>query len=573
MTTVRGFSRLLPLLIGIAVGVALVGGVLAIRKYREQPPPPPPVVHLAFAAPAGSDLGAGDEPLDAAISPDERQVVFVATTNGVARLWRRALDSAKADVIPRTDGARLPAWKPTGNVVAFFVGTRLKQVSLGDGTVRDLADAPGALGATWLPDGSLLFATSNRPIHHLLNGSTTDVTILQTGDRGHVYPAATGSNGDFVYTAIRSDGRRMIRLHSAGQDRDLTETTANGQLVGTRVLFVREGALLAQRFDAKTGALTGGAAPLATDVGSAGGRAFFAASPRVLLTASAASRARQLVWYEGDRRVGAIGEPGDYWQVRLSPDDRYAAVTYLDPLLRTLDVMVITLTEAAPREVLTTSLAADTDPVWSPDGTRVAFRSLQNAQPNVYSHRAHDKGAADEPLIKSELDETPSDWQDSTILFSAPMKATGLDVWQYDVDARELTGIATSSFNESDARFSPDGNWVSYVADDSGRPDIYAVPYPDGDRVRVSFNGGTRPRWAGDGRALLFLRDEQIMRSEVSAGKPVTFLPAVPVVDAKGIRDFDAAHQSNRVIVLAPVESHAEPTIGAIVDWGSAIRD
>jgi Tol biopolymer transport system component len=568
---IRALGAVTALLIGIVVGIGVVGAVLGIRKYREQPPPPPPVVHLAFAAPAGSELGAGDEPLDAAISPDQRQVVFVATSNGVARLWRRTLDSATAVVIPRTEGARLPAWKPTGTVVAFFVGSRLKQVSLADGAVRDLVDAPGALGATWLPDGSLLFATSNRAIHQLRNNAVSDATTLQAGDRGHVYPLAAGASGDFVYTAIRDDGRRVHRLHAGGQDRDLTETTANGQLVGDRLLFVRQGAVLAQRFDATTGTLAGRSALVATDVGSAGGRAFFAASPRVLLTASAASRARQLVWYDGDRRAGSVGEPGDYWQVRLSPDDRFAAVTYLDPLLRTLDVMLLALTDAAPREVLTTSLAADTDPVWSPDGTRVLFRSLQDAVPNVYARRAHARDAPDEPVLKSELDETPSDWRDSTLLFSAPMKATGLDVWQYDLEARELTGIATSSFNESDARFSPDGEWVSYVADDSGRPDIYAVPYPDGDRVRVSFGGGTRPRWTSDGRALLFMRDEQIMRSEVSGRKPVVFTPAVPLFDAKGVRDFDAAHHSSRIIVLAPVESHAEPTVGATIDWQSIV--
>jgi dipeptidyl aminopeptidase/acylaminoacyl peptidase len=255
--------------------------------------------------------------------------------------------------------------------------------------------------------------------------------------------------------------------------------------------------------------------------------------------------------------------------VRLSPDDRSAAVTFLDPLLRTLDVMLVALDGTPTREVLTTSLFADSDPVWSPDGTRVLFRSLQDAVPNLYSRQVHAPAASEEPVLKSELDETPSDWQDTTILFSAPMKATATDVWQYDLEDRELTGIATSSFNESDARFSPNGDWVAYVADDSGRPDIYALPYPDGDRVRVSFGGGTRPRWANDARSLLFLRDEQIMRSELSAKQPVTFAPATPLFDAKGARDFDVAHHSNRVLVLMPVESHAEPTAGAIIDWQS----
>jgi Tol biopolymer transport system component len=563
------FNKPLALLLGAVCGIALVGGAYFVIRLREKAPPPPPVVRLAFAAPAGAELGAGDEPLDAAISPDERQVVFVATSNGVARLWRRPLDAAQAQSIAGTDGARLPAWKLTGRALAFVVRDRIKQVSLPDGAVRDLVDAPGASGLGWLPDGSLLFATLNRPIHRLQAGAVGDATTLKPGDRGHVFPIATGLTGDFVYTAIRDDGRRVVRLHAAGQDRDLTETTAHGQLVGDRLLFARQRTLLSQRLDRKTGTLGGRAELLSADVGTANGRGFFTASSRVLLTASPAARARQLVWFEDDRRLGAVGEPGDLWQVRLSPDDRFAAVTYLDPLLRTLDVMLVATMgpTAGAREPLTTSLAADSDPVWSPDGSRVLFRSLQDVTPNLYARRAHVKDARDELVMKSELDETPSDWREPTILFSAPMKATGTDVWQFDTAARELVGVATTSFNESDARFSPDGAWVTYVSDESGAPDIYASPFPEGDRLRVSFAGGSRPRWRRDGNAIFFVRGDQIMRADVAVNQPMPFAPAVPVAPAAGMRDFDVAHQSNRLLLLLPVDGHVESTVSAVVDW------
>jgi Tol biopolymer transport system component len=560
------------LFLGAVVGAAIVGGAFLIIRSRDKPAPPPPVVRLAFPAPAGTELGAGDDPLDAAISPDEKQVVFVATTAGVPRLWRRALDSADAQMIPGTNGARLPAWKATGHVVAFFAGDRLKQIALPGNTVSDLGEAPGGAGVSWLPDGSLLYATANRPIHLLRKNAPSDATTLTTGDRGHVYPVATGSGNDFIYTAVRDDGRRIIRLHSGGQDHDLTETTAHGQLVGDRLLYVRQRALLAQRLDRKTNALSGRTAVLSGDVGTSNGRGLFTASTRVLLTASPAARARQLVWFDGDRRLGAVGEPGDYWQVRLSPDDHYAAVTYVDPLLRTLDIMLMATSGAGTREVLTTSLAADTDPVWSPDGTRVLFRSLQNGAPNLYARRAHTANATDEMMLKSELDETPSDWRPSTILFSAPMKATGTDIWQYDTMARELTGVATTGFNESDARVSPDGQWVAYVSDESSRPDIYAAPYPDGNRVRVSLAGGSRPRWRRDSDAVFFTRGDQVMQSELSGEHERTrFAAAAPVVDAPGLRDFDVAHTSNRLLLLLPVEAHAEPAVGAVIDWASAV--
>jgi Tol biopolymer transport system component len=333
---------------------------------------------------------------------------------------------------------------------------------------------------------------------------------------------------------------------------------------------VRQRALIAQHFDRKTNALSGRGIVLSADVGTSNGRGLFTASRRVLLTASPAARARQLVWFEGDRRIGAVGEPGDYWQVRLSPDDQYAAVTYVDPLLRTLDIMVMSTSGPGTREVLTTSLAADSDPVWSPDGTQVLFRSLQNGVPNLFARRAHVVNANDGLMLKSELDETPSDWRPSTILFSAPMKATGTDVWEFDTMSRELTGVATTGFNESDARFSPDDQWVAYVSDESSRPDIYAVPYPDGERIRVSLGGGTRPRWRRDGEAIFFTRGDRIMRSDLAGDDANPFAPATPIMDIPGLRDFDVAHRSNRLLMLLPVDAHVEPTVSAILDWKSA---
>jgi len=544
-------------------------GVVVVRHLREQPPPPPPPVRFAFAPPPGAELGSGDEPLDAAISPDEKQIVFVATAAGRVRLWKRALDSTQAEPIPLTDGARLPAWKQTGQVISFFTSNRLKQVSLDSGEVRDLAEVSAPAGATWLRDGSMLVAASSGPIRRLRAGAMTNATMLREGDRAHLFPIATGSADDFVYVADRGNGRRVIRLHSATMERDLTDTTAHGQIVGDRLLYVRDGALIMQTLDPKTQSVTGRSTAIAAEVGAFDGRGFFTASARVLVSAPPAARARQLVWVEGDRRLDAVGDPGNYWQVRLSPTDGDAAVSFVDPLLRTVDIMVLPLSRPGQRELLTTALAADSDPVWSPDGTRVAFRSLQDGVPNLYARRVHQRDAQDEPVLKSELDETPSDWRKSVLLFAAPMKGGGIDLWQFDPQEREVTGIATTGFNESDGRWSPDGEWIAYVSDESGRPDIYAQPYPEGSRVRVSFDGGTRPRWSRNGRSLYFVRNEQIMRADMQDSEDAPFAAAVPVIGAPGLRDFDVAHRSDRLLLLLPVEAHREPIVSAVIDWQS----
>ena len=227
-------------------------------------------LRLSLGAAAGAELGSGDEILDGAISPDEGQIVFVATTDGTAALWRRTFNSEQAAAIANTDGARLPAWKQTGNVVSFFAGERLKQVNINDGTVRDLADASDGSGASWLLDGSLLFARDARgSIRRLLNGAVSDTTTLRPGDRSHTFPMTVGSTNSFVYVATLDDGRRMLRLVENGQERDLGTTSGHGQIVGDALLHVRDGVLLSQRLDPETRQPFGNSTPLALDVGTA----------------------------------------------------------------------------------------------------------------------------------------------------------------------------------------------------------------------------------------------------------------------------------------------------------------
>lgn len=551
---------------------ATILAVPAVRHLRETSPAPDPPVRLSLDAPPGAELGAGEDVLDAAISPDDRQIAFVATTDGTARLWRRTFDNDHAEPIVGTEGARLPAWKQTGRVVSFFAGERLKQVALPDGVIHDLADAPSPAGASWLPDGSILFSPNSRGvIRRLRNGVLSDATMLRQGDRAHAFPMVVDATDGFVYTATLEDGRRSVRLVEGGRDRELVTATGHGQAIGDYALYVRDGVLMSVRLDPETRTPLGRATPLAANVGTdSSGRSLFIASHRVIVSASFVSRPRQLTWFTSSgQRTTTIRDPGEYWQVRLSPDDRFAAVTITAPLLRTLDIVVMPMSEAGNVEPLTVALAADSDPVWSPDGRRVLFRSLQNGRPDLFVHDVFDRAAKDERLLKSDQDETPTDWQGKWMLFHAPAAGTGFDVWALSVPAGTRERVAGTGFNETDARLSPDGRWVAYVADESGRPDIYAMRWPGGARTRVSFGGGTRPRWNRDSRSLFFARGSQIMRADLSAASEYT--TAAPVLDAPGLRDFDVAHRSAALVALVPAGTAAQPLVSVLVDWRAAL--
>jgi hypothetical protein len=554
-------SALILAVIGLAIPV--------VRHFREVPPPPPTALSLTLGAPPGTELGSSDEPLDAAISPDERQIVFVATHSGTTRLWRRAWQFDGAEAIPGTDGAQLPAWDPTGDTVLFFAGGHLKQLVLGDGKVSEIADAATPCGATVLPDGSILFAPHSTGVIRLLrDGHLSDATTLRPGDRAHVFPFGTGVANDFVYTALGESGRRTVRLVHDRDERDLGTTSGHGQLIGQYLVVVRDEVLLAQKLD-EDWKVPGRSTPLITGVGTTpAGRNLFVASSRMLLASPSTSRARQLAWFDMQgMRTGTIGEAGDLWQVRLSADDKYAAVTVAAPLLRTLDISLVP-TSGSATEPLTLALAADSDPVWSPDGRRVAFKSLQTGRPALFNRRAHDKDANDEPLL--ETDVTPTDWRSSSILVHATQGTSGYDIIALDQASHTRTEIVKSAFNDTDGRWSPDGTSLAYVSDESGRPDIYARG-GGGNRARVSFGGGTRPRWTRDGRSILFLRGSTVMRAMLASSSPASFTPAVPVLESAGIRDFDVAHQRDALLGIVPVGSSPPAPVSVMVDWQSSI--
>ena len=553
-------SALVLAVIGLAIPV--------VRHLREVPPPPPPALALTLGVPPDAELGAGDEPLDAAISPDERDIVFVASRSGTTALWRRALQSDRAEMLAGTEGAQLPAWNRTADAILFFAGGHLRQFAVNDGKVVDIADAAVPAGATSLPDGSILFApNSSGSIRRLQAGQIADATALRPGDRAHVFPVATGVGNDFVYTAVAENGRRAVRLVHDGEERDLGMTSGHGQMAGGYLLVVRDDVLLAQRVE-ESGTL-GRSIPLITGVGTTtAGRSLFVASPRIVLSAVSSTRDRGLAWFDlNGEKAGTVGEAADLWQVRLSPDDRFAAVTLVAPLLRTLDITITPLTSSAPSQPLTFALAADSNPVWSPDSGRVAFRSLQTGRPTLLTKRVHDKDAEEETVV---ADATPTDWRGSEIVAYTTAGSSGADIVAIDAVSHARTTFVKSGFNDMDGRWSPDGAWIAYVSDESGRLDIYANRR-GGSRVRVSFAGGTQPRWGRDGRSIFFLRGSTIMRATLTPGSPAAFATATPVLDAPGIRDFDVAHQRDALLAIVPVGSASSVPVSVMVDWQSTM--
>jgi hypothetical protein len=500
-------------------------------------------------------------------------VVFVATSGGNVRLWRRRLDDERGAPIAGTEGARAPSWRADGQALAFFAGGALKQLTLATGEIRELAPAREPGGAAWLDDGSLVFsAAANAPLMKLGPGGPAPATSLQPGDRAHMWPSRTPRG--VLYVALRDDGRRIIRLDAGATTHDLGTTDGHAQLVADVLLHVRGGALLAQRVVAGD---TGRATVVATNVGAVNGRGSFTASPRLLLVSAATTRARELVWLDARGVRGpAASDRGDYWQVRLAPDDRAAAVTMLEPQLRTLDVFVFPLASQGLATGLTLALAADTDPVWSPDGRRVLFRSLQDGQPRLYSRVAHQVGAPIEPVPGPVGNSVPTDWGlgprgEDEVLYHAATARPDTDLMLLDPGSGTSRPVAGSGFNESDGRWSPDGRTLAYVSDEFGQPDVFVQTWPSGGRARVTVAGGTKPRWGPDGRTLYLLRGEDIAHVNVSPGATPSVSVPAEVARTPGIRDFDVAHGGRRLLAILPARETRPIDARALVDWQTLV--
>lgn len=549
----------------LLVVLFVLAAVPAVRHLREEPPPAPPAVRASFLAPPGASLAIGGATLDAAFSPDGRTVAFAAVSDGQVTLWQQPLDG-RAERIPGTEGAAHPAWKAGGGVIAFAAGGVIRQVDLSSLERRELAPAPTPAGLAWLTDGSLVFApTGSGPLVRLQNGARSDATRLRDGDRAHVWPAV--ADDGFTYLALREDGRHVIRWRRSDVEVELGRASGHGQLVGDSLIFARDGVLLAQRIDRERGAPAGRAVPLLPGVGESQGRTAFTASARVILAGLPDAGNQELYWVDrAGARGGTIVEPGDIWQVRLSPQGDYAAITAVDPLLRTLDVFAVPLAAPADARRVSLSLGADRDPVWAPRGNEVLFRSDGSGNARLIARRVPSTNTDERVLDTGLVGATPTDWRGDRVLLTARGANGRSDIWLLDITTGATRQLTMGAFSEWDAAWSRRGDAFAYVSDEGGAANVYVERFPPtGERVRVSFAGGRRPQWRENDQALWFMRENEILRAD-RRDNGFAFTTPQTVIRADRLVDFSVGIEGGNLAILAGVLRADQPA-ASIIDW------
>ena len=511
-------------------------------------------------------------------SPDGRRLVFAGrSTSGSTSLWVRAVDSTNSQPIPGTDGGSHPFWSPDGQSIGFSADNLLKRTPIAGGPVQRITELdPLTVGAAWSHDDVILFTPSNQaPLHRVAAGGGTPepITTLnrERSENSHRWPQFLPDGRHFIYTA-RSGVPQNSAIYIASLDNpDSPTPLVTAQSAGVFVdpgylLFVRDGTLLAQRFDVASRTLTGSAAAIAGNVA-----AFAASHDGTVLTYNPVAM-RRLVWRD---RTGAeravIPARGRFSQVRVSPDETRAAVVIADDGGR--DIWVVALADGRITRV-TSHPGSDWFPAWSPDGSEIMFASDRNATYAIYAARA--SGGGDERHIFTNPRPnllTPTDWSRDgkfVLIHSYPRQ---------DISLLPLappgppTPLVSSPFADWLASFSPDGRRVAYVSDESRQDEVYVRGRDDAARYRVSIDGGTQPRWRGDGRELFFIGSgDRLFAARVTAGTttfqtdaPVALFEACPPApgeeQAPFMYRYDVSADGSRTLWTCPESEALLPTV------------
>jgi serine/threonine protein kinase len=469
------------------------------------------------------------------ISPDGRRLAFVARAGSERMLWIQPLNSATAQPMAGTEGATYPFWSPDSRYVGFFAAGKLKKVDASGGPPQAICDAENGRGGSWGQEGVILLTrTTLESIVRVdaAGGTPVPVTKLQGTETSHRWPFFLPDGKHFLYFAhgnIGADSAVYAASLDGKANKLLFHNTSNAVYATPGyLLFVREGTLMAQRFRPDSLELEGDAMPLAEHVAVNTGtwRGIFTASSNGLLVyqAGAANTGSQLVWYDRSGKPGELllPEAAQYRNPAFSPDGKRLAVT-LENEQGSYDIWVVDLQRKTRTRITFDGKGADR-PVWSPDGKSLFYGGNWVGTAHLFRKAADGSGSEEKLLETPEMREVPfsvsSDGRYLAYMRSDFKSSTKFDLWALPLfgDGKPFPLVATQ-FSEVVPMISPDGKWLAYMSDESGRFEVYIRPFPAGaGKWQVSNGGGMVPHWRHDSQELIFSTlDQQLMAVEVHA--------------------------------------------------------
>jgi eukaryotic-like serine/threonine-protein kinase len=584
----RGYGRWVPWVIAavatVVAAAALViesrphrGASAAMLRFSELPPPGGSFVY-SFEAPFLT------------LSPDGSRIAYIATApEGGPALWTRALDASEPRMLPGTEGVSSTFWAPDSRSLAFFTWRgKLKRIQLGEGTPVPICDVKSAtaFSGTWGAEGDILFAgPQGEAIYRVSAAGGPSAALMKPDAARHEsryqFPWFLPDGRSFFFLAQSEDGsRRLMSVEPGQQPRSVMAAASNVQFVDPGYLvFVREGALLGQRFDWRSGRLEGTPFSIVEHVRyflSTGCGAFTTSRTGTIAYQPQDDVIQPTRFDRTGRRLGSVGTAGKYLNLSVSPESTRALLSRARPDIGTFDIWEIDLARGVETRI-TSSDETDVDPIWLPGGKSFVYSAVHGAPPHLFrrdlASGIDEKLATGKGGFQMATDVSP----DGHTLLFGERKDRAIGSWRIALaGGAEPAPIGHLGVQSTLMRFSPDGRFIAYLSSESGSQDVYVSPFPGpGERTRVSTTGATLLRWNRSRGEILYLSSDRRLMSVAIRTEPTlqvgTPTPLFSLAGTHAWQDFDVTANGQQILALVPESLADEQPLSVIVGWPASI--
>ncbi|HUQ49278.1 MAG TPA: protein kinase [Terriglobales bacterium] len=583
----------------VAWGLAAVGLLIAMAVTLPsllRPAQPATPIRTIIMPPEELRFG-----LDSvAISPDGTKVVFVGISADQRRaLWVRPLGSLSAQQLAGTGTAIYPFWSPDSRQIGFFADSKLKKIDAAGGPVITLADAQQGRGGAWGKDGTIIFSpTANSGLWQVKEsgGVASEITKLKETESSHRFPAFLEDGEKFLfYATSKSLGGSILSTQSddkvsgvytgslsGGDHRFLIASDSQATYSSGYLLYIFQTNLLAQPFHPGNAVLRGAAVPVAEKVRMTENRqkgAFSTSREGMLIFASGEGFTNsELTWMDREgKTLSKLGEPSDFQYPRISPDGKQVAVVLRTESSQKQDVWVYEMARGI-RTRLTFTKDFTSIPVWMPDGKSIIF----NDSGLKIKRKSISGLGQEEVLLEAKAGVFPNTISpDGKVLTYMNFEGgKGPRLWVHEMNDKKQKVLLNTNFIEVTAAFSHDGKWLAFSGEESGRPEIYVVPFPalDG-KFQVSTSGGNQPTWGSGDKEIFYLApDGKMMSSKVQTGSTFIAETAKPLFDTRvrqirgSFMQYDIFPDGKKFLINTRIEDAKIIPLTVVQNWTSEIR-